>query len=576
MSLVGSLEDLGLGEILQIIHLSRKSGVLTLRSESGEGQVVFSQGLIRGILRKGAPGDLGALVVGAGLVSAEVFDGIAREARDAGVPVASLLAERCEIGAETLDELRRDHVESAVLGMFEWPTGEFSFEVRDVDPGPGAELFLDPGLNPQFLVLEGTRQLDEQRHGGPPDAGTGAPALDGAILGAEEVEPADGADGEIELGTPVEDEPWVASGAERAEPVSGELATSLEEEPDAPVLARGPAARPGPIATSPAVVVIDPELPVLEWVKSALEATHPRIHIFQHSDLGIARIRQYLARAEVPLVMIAADAQGDALSGARDCREIVRRLKTQVPRMPILLMVPRGETGSGEEGPRAPAEGFVSKPTPSDLADARRFELRERCAETLRQAVARAGGGGAGGSQDASADASGVVAHLREVSARIRDPRSQGEVLRQVLDFAARLFRRVALFMVCDGRAVGIAQAGLARGGGPEDAELREVEIPCHESTWLRRVLASRAPLCAAPVGDGDHRLAVRLGSGIPDQAYLAPIESSGEVVVVLYADNLPGGEPLGDTSALEVVLHQAGLALDRAVLERALAEAEA
>ena len=32
MSLVGSLEDLGLGEILQIVSLSRKSGRLLLRS----------------------------------------------------------------------------------------------------------------------------------------------------------------------------------------------------------------------------------------------------------------------------------------------------------------------------------------------------------------------------------------------------------------------------------------------------------------------------------------------------------------------------------------------------------------
>ncbi|PLY11667.1 MAG: hypothetical protein C0624_01655 [Desulfuromonas sp.] len=31
MSLVGNLEDLGLGEILQIVSLSRKSGVLTLQ-----------------------------------------------------------------------------------------------------------------------------------------------------------------------------------------------------------------------------------------------------------------------------------------------------------------------------------------------------------------------------------------------------------------------------------------------------------------------------------------------------------------------------------------------------------------
>jgi len=55
----------------------------------------------------------------------------------------------------------------------------------------------------------------------------------------------------------------------------------------------------------------------------------------------------------------------------------------------------------------------------------------------------------------------------------------------------------------------------------------------------------------------------------------VAPIESGDRVVALLYADNLPAEQPIGDSSALEVVLHEAGLALDRAVLERALAEAE-
>ncbi len=41
MSLVGSLEDLGLGDILQIVSLSRKSGVLRLRCDGGEGRIVL-------------------------------------------------------------------------------------------------------------------------------------------------------------------------------------------------------------------------------------------------------------------------------------------------------------------------------------------------------------------------------------------------------------------------------------------------------------------------------------------------------------------------------------------------------
>jgi len=46
MSLVGNLEDLGLGEILQIVSLSRKSGVLTLQCQEKEGKIYFSDGQV--------------------------------------------------------------------------------------------------------------------------------------------------------------------------------------------------------------------------------------------------------------------------------------------------------------------------------------------------------------------------------------------------------------------------------------------------------------------------------------------------------------------------------------------------
>jgi hypothetical protein len=47
MSLVGNLEDLSLGDIMQIISLSQKFGVLSLEREHGSGRIVFSSGLVR-------------------------------------------------------------------------------------------------------------------------------------------------------------------------------------------------------------------------------------------------------------------------------------------------------------------------------------------------------------------------------------------------------------------------------------------------------------------------------------------------------------------------------------------------
>jgi hypothetical protein len=139
-----------------------------------------------------------------------------------------------------------------------------------------------------------------------------------------------------------------------------------------------------------------------------------------------------------------------------------------------------------------------------------------------------------------------------------------------ILEFAAESFSRVAMFMVRDETAIGIAQRGLPSGGGPDDDEIRKLEFPVWEIEWFRRVLESGGPVRSEPKGDGDHNLALRLGEKAPVEAYVAPITSQGHVVALLYTDNLPSAEPAGDTTILEIALHEAGLALERALLERA------
>ena len=84
MSLVGNLEDLGLGDILQIIHLSGKSGVLVLRSDAGQAEIVFDCGLIRAAVQKGCPSSLAELLVGRRVAAADAIAGAAEDARNRG------------------------------------------------------------------------------------------------------------------------------------------------------------------------------------------------------------------------------------------------------------------------------------------------------------------------------------------------------------------------------------------------------------------------------------------------------------------------------------------------------------
>ena len=146
-------------------------------------------------------------------------------------------------------------------------------------------------------------------------------------------------------------------------------------------------------------------------------------------------------------------------------------------------------------------------------------------------------------------------------------------MLSLVLGFAAERFPRVAMFMLRDDLAVGIAQAGLAGSGGPDDDAIRTASVRVEGSHWFRSVMETRSALRSPPTGDTDLQLVRQLGNAVPAEAYVAPILGSEGVVALIYADTLPGREPLGDTTALEIVLHEAGLALDRALLTRTLNE---
>ncbi|HEX5773755.1 MAG TPA: hypothetical protein VFY07_05475, partial [Geomobilimonas sp.] len=62
-----------------------------------------------------------------------------------------------------------------------------------------------------------------------------------------------------------------------------------------------------------------------------------------------------------------------------------------------------------------------------------------------------------------------------------------------------------------------------------------------------------------------------RLGGEYPAEVFAGPIVSEGKVVAILYGDNLPEHKPVGDTDSLEIFLSQAGMAMEKVLLQRRL-----
>ena len=162
MSLVGNLEDLSLGDILQIISLSQKSGVLELSSDQGCARIVFRSGLVHAALLKGEPNSLREMLIARAVIDPAGYGASFSRAQELGVAVEQTLESDAGIGSDQIVEWIRGAVEAAILEMFTWPAGDFSFDVRnELDP-EDPQLVLEIGMNAQYLAMEGLRLRDER------------------------------------------------------------------------------------------------------------------------------------------------------------------------------------------------------------------------------------------------------------------------------------------------------------------------------------------------------------------------------------------------------------------------------
>jgi hypothetical protein len=573
MSLVGSLEDLGLGDILQIVSLARKSGRLVLRTDGEAGWIILCEGQVRGAAIKGHSDDLRSLLLGSGEVSAEAFDAARDVAAERDVAMDVALVDQGALSAERLDALRRERVERSVMNMFLWRTGEFSFEVRDAVDPQDEDLMLSSGINTQYLAMEATRLRDEGELLGPPDLDE-EPLFSGEEPAAVPVASAPEAEAPIAV---AEDSPVEAMalasvrGVEHEEGGDGE--DSLEAPADVDVQETRPGA-PEPIAVSvrsrasgdvpadmPPIVALDGDLVGLEWFKAQTTRRFPRVHIFQNGEQAMDRVRRYLMRNVVPLVIASPRMLQEQDAG----RDLLTRLRSLAPAMPVLGLLSErgGEPPEGVSGCVRRPVGLGTDPETWSVHAERAQELLEALVDASRSRPARR--------SVPRADAS--LESLRSVSDRLRDPERRDDVLTVVLEFAARSLSRVAVFMLRDDQLMGMAERGISGTGGPDDEGMRSLVLGREELPELfLEALETRRGARGALAPGRDAGLLARLGGSTPVESYVAPIESGGSPVALIYGDNLPRDIPIGDTTALEIVLHEAGLALDRASLELALA----
>jgi hypothetical protein len=357
MSLAGNLSDLSLPELLQVVALSRKTGALEICSEQGGVAWLGLRdgGIVRVALESGEL-NRDEILAKAGLT----------EGGDSDVAAAMLW----------------DAAVQAILGIFDWSEGDFTFEPLD-DPalqwrGPQGILLPSP-LSPEFLALEGARLEDESAAqdslpsdgdelAGSFEAAEPEPITESVPIPEEEAEEVEAAEPEPEPSAPIveppaeveEAPPDLEAAPPAAAPADDDTPIRLRREaapanprtslpdPDATVIQSAPfvAANAShlPRKLPASLICIDPDLPLLERIKSGLASQPMRVHIFQSPADALARFKQYVVRGEVPAVVLGSGVEDplDARQGL-GWRRFAGRMLAIAPRMSLVVLARPGE-----------------------------------------------------------------------------------------------------------------------------------------------------------------------------------------------------------------------------------------
>jgi hypothetical protein len=184
MSLVGRLEDLALSDIFQIISLSKKTGTLILKNKAkGSAVVVFRNGQIIQAATDNLRDTLGNILISKGAVSEnDLTRALEAQKRVKGTKrLGQIMVEMGAISQDVLEETIRGQIENMVYSLLAWEEGFFNFDLGDVSPSDKIEVvthefLLKAGLNPEYLLMESARVMDEKKRDKKPKPAQPAPA----------------------------------------------------------------------------------------------------------------------------------------------------------------------------------------------------------------------------------------------------------------------------------------------------------------------------------------------------------------------------------------------------------------
>ena len=158
MALKGNLRDFSTTQLLNLVNLARKTGLLGIRSQAGTARLYFREGKLIHANIGNADSHLADMLLKAGKLSADQARMIQAQAEmqtDKQLGLALMNA-----GYVTQDDIVqsvKDYMLDIVYTLFNWNEGDFQFDQNTL---PSEDRIAVP-INLENVILEGSRRIQE-------------------------------------------------------------------------------------------------------------------------------------------------------------------------------------------------------------------------------------------------------------------------------------------------------------------------------------------------------------------------------------------------------------------------------
>jgi CheY-like chemotaxis protein len=579
MSLLGRLEDLSLTDIVQIVFLSRRTGVLEIVNGSGRHTVLFRNGLIVNASAPDQP-DLVHFLHKRGLVPLEHVKTI-RQMEEKGVPAGTAVVELNLLTQEKLADAIRDRVLSVVAPLLTAREGEFNFLLSeamrpiDVEYDPD-DLFKEGGFLPQKIMgaaegekIKPLQGLEESLRVGkallrsePPSAPAAAP-LNLGLGQPRNVVPFPPA-----VSTPTPPLPAFDDDLEPGEATlpAGTMASQFR-------VAGGLFEVESPEAAFRNVILLERNPMIRVAAKRAFGKKG--IKIFQFGSVDEVRNATIeLFRGNSFFVTFLEVTSDD--SGA----QLLQQIKRRNPRLPVVVIDQEADLRRRQDLLKTGADLYLTKPSPArlqpEVADQELSLYAEELVLFAERAFAQweklTGGLGpeAGRRFYAEAEKENVdrsFGILKQLINELSNPNDITEVGSMILRLTSQYLDRGVLFMLSDSEFQAIDGFGSTGGLDDMNSRVEGMRIARAEPSILADVVESRethrGKMRRTPANE---QLIKRLGGLMPTEVVALPITHEQKVVGVLYGDNAEHRARIDSVSGLETFVSHASYAFGNAV----------